>query len=78
MSLGLLEKRRNMTKAAAERYFKEFILPGIKATERPGAPDYGSRFLAWDSYTDGLCKDGKISISQYEKWQSPKVCQRQR
>jgi hypothetical protein len=71
-------KRRNMTKKAAEHHFRAYILPGIKATERPGAPDFGKRALAWDGYTDCLCKDKQISEKQAMTWEAPRACQRQR
>jgi hypothetical protein len=33
--------------------------------------DYGRRRQAWDFYTDSLARSGEISLSQYERWQSP-------
>jgi len=27
--------------------------------------------LEWSYYTDSLCKDGKITLKQYENWSNP-------
>ena len=65
-----------MTKKEVEEQFKEFILPAIKKQyEQDGERDMVARREAWNNYTDSLCKDGEITLSQYENWTHPRVCQ---
>ena len=39
-----------------------------------GTPDYHCRRVVWDAFVDGLCKDGRISQSQYDRWAYPADC----
>lgn len=65
-----------MTKVEAAEMFKENVLPGIKkASEQDGVRDMPARREAWNNFTDSLCKDGKITLQQYESWTHPRVCQ---
>lgn len=59
-----------MTKAEAVLYFKENILPDIKKQEGKRV-DEPMRSQAWNDYTDGLCKDRRITLKQYESWTNP-------
>ena len=47
-----------LTKQQALRVFKQFY--PISRTD-----------LEWSYYTDSLCKDGKITLKQYENWSNP-------
>lgn len=65
-----------MTKNQAVTYFMQNILPKIKNKyESDGVRDMPARREAWNNYTDVLCKDGEITILQYEKWTHPKCNQ---
>ena len=53
-----------MTKREALRSFYEAhgkLLDGDVVAKRE----------AWSNYTDGLCKDGRITLKQYETWSNP-------
>ena len=30
-----------------------------------------AKYYAWNDYTDMLCKDGDITMNQYESWSNP-------
>ena len=60
-----------MRKREAEAEFKARHLPAIIASEYAGI-DGPKRSFAWAVYIDGLCKDGQITISQYERWAQPR------
>jgi hypothetical protein len=53
--------------AAAE--FKRDVLPGV--VERYGATDGPAIRGAWNDWTDGLCRDGRISERQRDVWLCP-------
>lgn len=64
-----------MNKKQAIEDFKEYYLPLIvKMYERDGVPDYIARTEEWNCYTDRLCKDGQITLEQYESWIPPYFC----
>lgn len=68
-----------MTKKEAVRQWREDTLPLVKqAYERDGRPDLPARSEAWNDWTDGLCKDGVISLRQYERWSAPPECSRRK
>jgi len=52
-----------LTKQQALRVFKQFY--SISKT------DSIMNRLEWSYYTDSLCKDGKITLKQYENWSNP-------
>ena len=61
---------RYMTKAEAVKLFR-FIYK-IKAIEngyRRG--DEVAKRTEWNDYTDALCKEGLITLHQYETWDQP-------
>jgi hypothetical protein len=60
------------TKQEVLKEFKAYILPELKKTERNGK-DIVMRELEWSYYIDGLCKDGQITDSKYNKWSTPKL-----
>jgi len=67
---------------AAEAFFVENILPGVRATERLYGREHGSidgpmRREAWNNWTDSLCKNSQISDWQYENWSQPECCERE-
>ena len=66
-----------LTKKAVENSFKSEILPAIKERyESNGIKDFPARSEAWNFYTDSLCKNGEISINQYNNWGLPKFCEK--
>ncbi len=60
-----------MRKADAEKVFKAEILPGVIASER-GSIDKPARRMAWNDWTDSLCKNGEITQKQYATWTAPR------
>ena len=55
--------------------FEVDVLRAIRATyESDGEPDWPARRKAWNNWTDALCKDGVISLWQYENWTQPACC----
>ena len=52
-----------LTKKQALRVFKKFY--PISKT------DSIMNRLEWSYYTDSLCKDGEITLRQYENWSNP-------
>ena len=66
---------RRYTKKDAVREYKQWILPKIKDLyEQDGQVDSIARSEAWSNYTDSLCKDGRITVAQYEGWTCPRIC----
>lgn len=57
-----------MTKKEA---LKQFLEPGISFLGINGRIDHCARQQAWNDYTDMLCKEGKITLKQYESWTNP-------
>jgi len=61
-----------MTKQQVVKLFKEEILPMVKDRyEQDGVIDKPARREAWNNFTDSLCKDGQITLKQYESWNNP-------
>jgi len=61
-----------MTKKEAFAEWKEYVLPWIQsAYEKDGRVDICARAEAWNNFTDGLCKDRRITLRQYETWTNP-------
>jgi hypothetical protein len=54
-----------LTKKQVIATFKTEILPAIPANDKP------AQRMAWNNYTDSLCKDGQITLRQYETWVGP-------
>jgi hypothetical protein len=61
--------KTKMTKNQALQDFKENILPAV--VSKYGKNDKVAICEAWNEYTDMLCKDGLISMKQYETWDNP-------
>lgn len=61
-----------MTKKEVLKAFKEYVLPQVQRQyETDGKLDKPARAEAWNEYTDALCKEGKITLRQYESWSNP-------
>jgi hypothetical protein len=61
-----------MTRREALTEFKRTILPLVQARhERNGVIDRPARREAWNNWTDALCKEGRITMKQYETWAAP-------
>jgi hypothetical protein len=66
-------KPKYMTKREAEAEYKREVLPIVKATyEKDGRKDKPARAEAWSYFTDALCKDGRITLKQYETCGHPR------
>jgi hypothetical protein len=52
-----------MTKKQALQEFRS-LYSGPKS-------DKPAKSQAWNDYTDSLCKDGRITSKQYQKWDNP-------
>ena len=64
-----------MTKEKATKEFKEQVLPYVRAQyEQDGKRDAIARREAWNNWTDGLCKDRRITSWQYDNWTHPAIC----
>jgi len=63
-----------MTKTEAETVFRGFIMPALveREAQQSGNVDEPLRAQAWNDYTDGLCKDGQITDSQFSNWLHPR------
>lgn len=61
-----------MTREEAVQLYREHILPAVKKRYEPdGRIDKPARAEAWNNFTDALCKDGQITMKQYETWGHP-------
>ena len=60
--------KTKLTKRDAVALFKEECDGSSLSKDKPAL-----RF-AWGCYTDALCKDGYITMKQYETWQTPSFC----
>lgn len=58
-----------MTKQEAIQVFKQYILPSVILTY--GKNDKPAKAEAWNDYTDALCKNGQITVKQYNSWSNP-------
>lgn len=66
---------RYQTKKQVEEVFRTDILPFFCSMyEQDGKPDYPARREAWGRFTDVLCREGRISLGQYERWTYPACC----
>ena len=64
-----------MTWKVACDAFESGIIPFItESYERDGRKDWPARREAWNNWTDALCKDGQISLWQYENWSQSLLC----
>lgn len=62
-----------LTKKQAVKLFKDNILPAvINVNERDGMKDWPGRRLAWNTFVDGLQRDGQISEAQRLTWDQPR------
>ena len=57
-----------LTKSQAASLFREECDGSSLSNDKP------SLRYAWGLYTDMLCKDGYITMKQYETWQYPAFC----
>lgn len=65
--------KRYMTKAQAERMWRQEVLPLVKKRyERRGVVDKPARRESWGEFVDMLQKDGMITRRQYDDWAHPK------
>lgn len=60
-----------MTEQEAEVEFEQYVLPDIRTRYEIDGADWVARREAWGQYTDGLCRDGRITMFQYETWGNP-------
>lgn len=61
-----------LNEAIAE--FKRDVLPLVKLRFEQsgyGSVDVIARREAWNNWTDGLCKLGRITQEQYDTWEGP-------
>jgi len=49
--------------------FQRDILPDVD--KHYGQNDLAARRAAWNQFTDSLCKDGTITLYQYNSWEGP-------
>lgn len=55
-----------MTYRDACKQFNSEIAPRLPKGDKP------ARDMAWNNWTDGLCKDKVITQKQYDTWTHPK------
>jgi len=58
-----------MNKTTVLANFKRDIRPGV--IKRHGLKDKAAMRQVWGMYTDSLCRDGLITMKQYETWVNP-------
>ena len=61
--------RKKMTKAEALKQFREMYKQFPLTIGRRS--DATAKREDWNNYTDMLCKDGLITLKQYENWGQP-------
>jgi hypothetical protein len=59
-----------MTKREALKHFR-WWLRGMILAKGSIATDLPAQREAWNNYTDRLCKNGDITLRQYENWTHP-------
>lgn len=59
-----------MNKATAVRQFRDLWNDLIEESPQ-WKNDTIAKCEAWGNYTDALCKDGDITLRQYENWTNP-------
>lgn len=68
-------RRVKTTKREALDQWRTAYLPSVQEVyEQDGLPDYPARSESWNNFTDSLCKDGEITLRQYESWVAPPEC----
>lgn len=63
--------RQRITKAIALESWRKYEKPAV-LEQFPN--DKPALRLSWHYYIDRLCKDGYITLRQYETWDNPKEC----
>ena len=58
-----------MIKTVAVANFKRDVYPVV--VEVYGLKDKAAMRTEWGTYTDSLCRDGSITMKQYETWTNP-------
>jgi len=58
-----------MNKREAVQRFIAEVLPEIDV--QYGEDDIPARCEAWNNWTDALCKEGQITVKQYNEWANP-------
>ena len=58
-----------MTRLEAIREFNETIR--LEVIRQYGKTDKPAMRQAWNDWTDALCKDGRITQRQYDRWLGP-------
>ena len=67
--------RTVMTWEQAVGYFNANVLPFVELQhEKDGRKDLSARRMAWNNWTDHLCKEKTISDWQYQNWSQPDTC----
>lgn len=55
-----------MTYRQAVQHWRRYIKPSVPPRDKPALRE------SWNNFTDELCKDGEITLKQYESWGQPK------
>ena len=65
--------RGRLTKREVEGIFREEFMPVVRKQEAKWGRgrDRVYRYEMWSGFTDALCKDGEITMDQYENWSTP-------
>jgi hypothetical protein len=66
--LNIRANDMKLTKKNALAIFKEELVLGAYADIRS---DKIAMRESWSNFTDSLCKDNMITMSQYERWSNP-------
>ena len=66
--LNIRANDMKLTKKNALAIFKEELVLGAYADIRS---DKIAMRETWSNFTDSLCKDNMITMSQYERWSNP-------
>lgn len=65
------QRRGRLTYDEAVAEFRRDVLPFVRLRYERDAVDETARREAWNNWTDGLCKCGRISSTDYETWECP-------
>ena len=58
------------------RDFEDNVIPVVKDLyEQDGVIDKVARREAWNNHTDFLCKEGMITLTEYDNWLHPSCCE---
>ena len=63
-----------MTRREAVRAWANEVLPLIQRAYETERIDWVARRESWGVFVDGLCKEGRVSLKQYESWSLPAAC----